>query len=328
MSIRRSQLGGIISQRSGSVFRNRGDTTARQQETMELLRQSQEPHSHSMRKIRPSTIDYPTPEKDPRRTTQQSYNPTVMSTVSKVKSVTSVRMEHVDQQREMTFNTDLASKLSYEWKNIYRALLQADVLQRGKVNVKKFNQICLSNNTQLTKEELRRLVKLSGSEGATGLRSTYQQSGEFNMAEQAFGAGLIDYQKLSKQLGLHRNALDLMSGSGLHPGKYSDETTKKIMQTLAKRQPAKARQSMRRSSTTLALSDPDAPELRESHKIILKGGLKRPTPLAREVSHPLTKTLVQATELCHTIDKERSGLVPIQQFLRIVQACGLKVDNI
>ena len=36
-----------------------------------------------------------------------------------------------------------------------------DVLQKGQLPVKKFNQALLSQNLALTKEEIRRLIKLS-----------------------------------------------------------------------------------------------------------------------------------------------------------------------
>lgn len=59
------------------------------------------------------------------------------------------------------FNEELTLKLSYEWKNIYRKLLQADLMNSGSTTTKKLNQILLSHNVSLTKEEIRRLVKLS-----------------------------------------------------------------------------------------------------------------------------------------------------------------------
>ncbi len=89
-----------------------------------------------------------------------------VSGLSKAKSQVSFRINQMDSQRAISFNTDLALKLSYEWKNIYRSVLAADVLQKGKVTVNKFNQILLSHNVTLTKEEIRRLLKLSKSETA------------------------------------------------------------------------------------------------------------------------------------------------------------------
>jgi len=62
----------------------------------------------------------------------------------------------------------------------------------------------LSNNVVLTKEEIRRLVKLSQGETAV-----------FGDNGSNFGEGItsqIDYVQLSKNLGLHKNALNLMQG--------------------------------------------------------------------------------------------------------------------
>ena len=43
------------------------------------------------------------------------------------------------EERAAAFNSELTLKLSYQWKNVYRSLLQMDVLQKGQVPVKKFN---------------------------------------------------------------------------------------------------------------------------------------------------------------------------------------------
>ena len=69
----------------------------------------------------------------------------------------------------------------------------------------KLNQVMLSNNVVLTKEEIRRLVTLS-----QGDTANYGDNGS------TIGEGItsqIDYVQLSKNLGLHKNALNLMQGS-------------------------------------------------------------------------------------------------------------------
>ena len=82
--------------------------------------------------------------------------------LSKAKSHASLqRIQRMTEERAAAFNSELTLKLSYEWKNVYRSLLQMDVLQKGQVPVKKFNQALLSQNVALTKEEIRRLIKLS-----------------------------------------------------------------------------------------------------------------------------------------------------------------------
>ena len=85
----------------------------------------------------------------------------VASGLSKAKSHASIRLANMDSKRATAFNSDLALKLSYEWKNIYRTILQGDILQKGKVTATKFNQALLIHNVVLNKEEIRRLVKLS-----------------------------------------------------------------------------------------------------------------------------------------------------------------------
>jgi len=87
-------------------------------------------------------------------------------------------LKAIDDQRVVAFNSDLALKLSYSWRNIYRALLQTDFLKSNFVTTKKFNEILLDNNLILTKEEIRRLVKLSRNDQEKQAR---QDSGEFKI---------------------------------------------------------------------------------------------------------------------------------------------------
>jgi hypothetical protein len=101
-----------------------------------------------------------------------------LSRLSKAQSHTSLRLKAIDDQRVIAFNSDLALKLSYSWKNIYRALLQADLLKSKFVTTNKLNEILLDNNVILTKEEIRRLVKLSKNDQEKQAR---QNSGEFKI---------------------------------------------------------------------------------------------------------------------------------------------------
>ena len=71
----------------------------------------------------------------------------------------------MDMERQGEFNEALRKKLSYEWKNIYRSLLQSDVLQKGSISVSKFNQVCVNHGVILSKEEVRRLVKIGSEHG-------------------------------------------------------------------------------------------------------------------------------------------------------------------
>ena len=88
-------------------------------------------------------------------------NPSVVSNLSKARSQASLRLRDMENKRAENFNSDLTLKLSYAWKHVYRSLLQNDVLQKGKVTGKQFNQALIANNVMLTKEEIRRLIKLS-----------------------------------------------------------------------------------------------------------------------------------------------------------------------
>jgi len=62
------------------------------------------------------------------------------------------------------FADQVSTKLSGEWKNIYRCLLQSDSTQRGSIAIAMFNKICSQFNVFLSNEELRKLSILSYSE--------------------------------------------------------------------------------------------------------------------------------------------------------------------
>lgn len=83
----------------------------------------------------------------------------ISKSMQKIDTVSNVSKRDIERAEQ--FNSDLRKKLSYEWKNIYRSLLQSDVLQKGSISTQKFNQVCVSNNVILSKEEIRRLAKLS-----------------------------------------------------------------------------------------------------------------------------------------------------------------------
>ena len=130
------------------------------------------------------------------------------------------RIHKMTEERAAAFNSELTLKLSYEWKNIYRSLLSMDILHKGQVPVRKFNQALLSHNVTLTKEEIRRLIKLSST--ASDDRSV--MDGEDPMS------ATIDYAQLSKNLGLHRPSLNLMTAN---TGAVRQEhLTRRLMQQL------------------------------------------------------------------------------------------------
>ncbi len=56
----------------------------------------------------------------------------------------------------------IADKLAYEWKNIYRNLLNMDFQETYTVDLKDFEQLCYRYKVLLTADELKRIYKLFG----------------------------------------------------------------------------------------------------------------------------------------------------------------------
>ena len=66
-----------------------------------------------------------------RNNTKHGHEPSIGG-LSKAKSHASLqRIQRMTEERAAAFNSELTLKLSYEWKNVYRSLLQMDVLQKG-----------------------------------------------------------------------------------------------------------------------------------------------------------------------------------------------------
>ena len=59
--------------------------------------------------------------------------------------------------KAMRFAEDVKVKLAYEWKNVYRNLVQADTERRGSVPITTFNKIIHQQKVFLSREELRKL---------------------------------------------------------------------------------------------------------------------------------------------------------------------------
>jgi hypothetical protein len=55
------------------------------------------------------------------------------------------------------FGEDVKVKLAYEWKNIYRAILQADFEKKGTISIGTFNKIIHQHKVYLSREELRKI---------------------------------------------------------------------------------------------------------------------------------------------------------------------------
>lgn len=83
----------------------------------------------------------------------------------------------------------LSNKLAYEWKNIYRALAKlCSVHEDGlhQVTVKEFDEACHRFGVSLHREDLRQIEKLFGTRVGN----------------------LIDFDRISKHLGMHRASYD------------------------------------------------------------------------------------------------------------------------
>ena len=63
----------------------------------------------------------------------------VSKSVQKMDTYSVSNVSRMDMERVGEFNEALRKKLSYEWKSIYRGLLQSDVLQKGAISAQKFN---------------------------------------------------------------------------------------------------------------------------------------------------------------------------------------------
>jgi len=90
----------------------------------------------------------------------------------------------------------------------------------------------LSHSVSLTREEIRRLVKLSKDD-------QMQASGEFNIDDSMMSK--LDYVQLSKKLGLHRNSLNLMQGGNINQSQMNAETARKLVQSLTVRKKSPTR---------------------------------------------------------------------------------------
>jgi len=63
-----------------------------------------------------------------------------------------------------TLEKHLHTKLGYEWKNIYRNLLQNDAEESGLVELREFDEVCLKFKVSFSKEELAKIRKQFGEE--------------------------------------------------------------------------------------------------------------------------------------------------------------------
>lgn len=98
----------------------------------------------------------------------------------------------------------VSNKLAYEWKNVYRNILQVntDSAAREKlgsseyVSLRDFDEVCQKFRVNFTREELNKIQKLFG---ANALSKHVVGEGDQHSIR-----GVINYVALSHTMGLHR----------------------------------------------------------------------------------------------------------------------------
>ena len=90
----------------------------------------------------------------------------------------------------------IASKLAYEWKNIYRQLSSNEAYPRGRgqVTLETFKEALTVHNVRLTNAEISCIAQ------------------QFKLPDQR-GEGRLNYQLMSHGLGLHTSKLNLIQAS-------------------------------------------------------------------------------------------------------------------
>jgi Ca2+-binding EF-hand superfamily protein len=61
------------------------------------------------------------------------------------------------QAKSLKFNEELKTKLAYDWKTVFRAIVQFDSEQKGTISTADFNRIIHQHKIYLSKEELRKI---------------------------------------------------------------------------------------------------------------------------------------------------------------------------
>lgn len=100
----------------------------------------------------------------------------------------------------------IAGKLGYEWKNIYRNFVQVDFMESGMVELREFDQICLKFKVSFSKEELKKLKGLF-------CENFDPNTPVHDMAPTHQDKDMINYKKLSMQLGLHKDSFNFVNGN-------------------------------------------------------------------------------------------------------------------
>ena len=109
-------------------------------------------------------------------------------------------------ERKEKLNHDLRSRLKVNWRKIYRSIIKIDLQKSGLISTAKFGQILHANGCFISREELLRLAVSFGNsnlhaEDIEDIQNDYNTK--------------IDYEKLSKEMGLHHSYLDLIKSNQL-----------------------------------------------------------------------------------------------------------------
>ena len=108
--------------------------------------------------------------------------------------------------------TVITQKLGYEWRQIYRDLAQKDVDDTGLVSVKDFQDSCRKTGTNISKEEVSKLVK-KYRDRAPGESGAFENESNltWTQTEMNYGKTFIHYKQLSEDLGLHKSSYNFLS---------------------------------------------------------------------------------------------------------------------
>ena len=99
----------------------------------------------------------------------------------------------------------LSNKLGYEWKFIYRDLRQNDLENSGKWDSKMFLDTLNSHKVKLTNEEWK-LCQREYSDKNLSMKTS-----QYSNLKSVLGQIQIDYQRISKELNLHKMSYDYIN---------------------------------------------------------------------------------------------------------------------
>ena len=94
--------------------------------------------------------------------------------------------------------------MAYEWRPIFRSLAQAVGSSTTLVDIRTFDKTCLRHNVALTKEELKKVVKLFSPESREIANSARQTISLQDNQK-------VDFMQMSIRLGLHKDSYNYIS---------------------------------------------------------------------------------------------------------------------